>query len=41
MQAAYTQILGRLRRRGWAPPRRPVKVSKLRLIGAIVRYGVG
>jgi phytoene synthase len=41
MQAAYTQILGRLRRRGWAPPRRPVKVSRLRLIGAVLRYGVG
>lgn len=40
MQAAYSQILARLRARGWAPPRRPVKISKLRLMGAVLRYGI-
>ncbi|MGH6925086.1 MAG: presqualene diphosphate synthase HpnD [Propylenella sp.] len=40
MEAAYRQILARLRARGWMPPRAPVKVSKLRLLGAVVRHGV-
>jgi phytoene synthase len=40
MQSAYLQVLSRLRARGWAPPRQPVKVSKLRLIGAVLRYGI-
>lgn len=40
MRAAYRQILGRLVARGWAPPRKPVKVSKLRLLGAYLRYGI-
>jgi presqualene diphosphate synthase len=40
MEAAYRQILGRLTSRGWAPPREPVKVSKLRLLGPVLRYGI-
>jgi phytoene synthase len=40
MEAAYRQILAQLRERGWMPPRSPVKVSKLRLLGAVVRHGV-
>jgi hypothetical protein len=41
MQAAYRQILARLRERGWTPPRAPVKVSRVRLLGAVLRYGIG
>jgi len=41
MEAAYRQVLRRLRERGWAPPRPPVKVSKVRLLGALLRYGIG
>ncbi len=41
MEAAYRQILSRLRKRGWSPPRIPVKVSKIRLLGAVLRYGIG
>lgn len=40
MGAAYRQILDRLLARGWAPPRAPVKISKLRLVGAVLRYGI-
>jgi phytoene synthase len=40
MQAAYSQILARLRARGWAAPRTPIKVSKLRLMAAVLRYGI-
>jgi phytoene synthase len=40
MEAAYRQILRRLRARGWSPPRGPVKVSKFRLLGAVLRYGI-
>jgi phytoene synthase len=41
MEAVYRQILSQLRKRGWTPPRAPVKVSKLRLLGAVLRYGIG
>ncbi len=41
MEAAYRQVLRRLRERGWAPPREAVKVSKVRLLGALLRYGIG
>ena len=41
MEAAYRQILAQLRMRGWAPPRAPIKVSKLRLFGAVLRHGIG
>ena len=40
MEAAYRQILTRLLARGWAPPRAPVRTSKLRLVGALLRYGI-
>jgi presqualene diphosphate synthase len=38
MSAAYQAILARLVARGWAAPRKPVKVSKPRLILTILRY---
>lgn len=41
MEAAYRRILTGLRQRGWAPPRSRVKVSKLRLLAAFLRYGIG
>ena len=40
MEAAYRRILAGLRQRGWAPPRARVKVNKLRLVGALLRYGI-
>jgi phytoene synthase len=40
MEAAYRDILLRLRRRGWAPPREPVRADRLRLAGAFLRYGI-
>ena len=40
MGAVYMEILKRLVARGWAPPRRPVKVSKPRLLLAALRYGL-
>ena len=39
-EAAYRQILSKLRKRGWAPPRPPVKISKVRLAPALLRYGI-
>jgi squalene synthase HpnD len=39
MAAAYGAILERLLRRGFAPPRAPVKVSLVRLAPALLRYG--
>ena len=38
MGAAYKAIRNELVARGWAAPRRPVKVSKPRLILTILRY---
>jgi presqualene diphosphate synthase len=40
MEAAYRQILTRLRARGWEPPREPVRISKVRLAPALLRYGI-
>ena len=40
MGAVYRQILDRLVLRGWHAPRRPVKVSKPRLVLAVLRYGI-
>ena len=40
MEAAYRQILRRLRARGWAPPRRRVKLSRIRLVPALLIYGI-
>lgn len=40
MSIAYVGVLDRLEARGWAPPRSPVKVSRLRLAGGLLRYGL-
>jgi len=40
MAAAYRQILADLNARGFAPPRERVRIKKLRLIGALLRYGI-
>ena len=40
MAAAYNSILDRMVKEGFAPPRRRAKASRLRLIGALLRYGV-
>lgn len=41
MAAAYGEILNRLEARGWSAPRAPVKLSKLKLIGLLLRVGFG
>ena len=41
MEAKYRQTLAALSARGWKPPRAPVKTSKLRLVGALLRHGIG
>ena len=40
MSAAYGTILRRLQDRGWNHPRRPVAADKLRLMAALLRYGL-
>jgi squalene synthase HpnD len=40
MGAAYHAILRRLKKRGFAPPRAPVKISKPRLLLTILRYAI-
>ncbi len=40
MAAAYGSILDRMIAEGFAPPRRRAKASRLRLLGAFLRYGV-
>jgi phytoene synthase len=40
MAAAYGSILDRMVRQGFAPPRQRAKASRLRLIGALLRYGI-
>jgi squalene synthase HpnD len=40
MAAAYGSILDRMVKEGFAPPRRRAKASRLRLLGALLRYGV-
>ena len=40
MAVAYRAILERLVDRGWSPPRRRVSTDKLRLAGAVLRYGL-
>jgi squalene synthase HpnD len=40
MAAAYGSILDRMRADGFAPPRRRAKASRLRIVGAVLRYGV-
>jgi phytoene synthase len=40
MAIAYASVLDRLEVRGWTPPRAPVKVSRIRLVAGILRYGL-
>ena len=40
MAAAYAALLTRLEARGWAPPRKPVKVRKAVLIWLLLRQGL-
>jgi phytoene synthase len=40
MAAAYRSILDRMLADGFAPPRRRMKASRLRLLGALLRYGI-
>ncbi len=40
MAAAYGDMLKRMLARGFAPPRHRVRISKLRLAGAVLTYGV-
>jgi presqualene diphosphate synthase len=40
MAAAYGSILDRMQKEGFAPPRRRAKASRLRLLGALLRYGI-
>jgi presqualene diphosphate synthase len=40
MAAAYGDILRRLLQTGWAPPRTRLSMNKLRLLGAMLRYGI-
>jgi phytoene synthase len=40
MAAAYSSILDRMVNEGFAPPRRRAKASRLRLLGALLRYGI-
>jgi squalene synthase HpnD len=40
MAVAYGSILDRMVKEGFAPPRRRAKASRLRLLGALLRYGV-
>lgn len=41
MEVAYRHILSQLCDRGWAPPRTRVRISKARLLAAVLRYGIG
>jgi phytoene synthase len=40
MAAAYSNLLNQLLSRGWNPPRESVHVGRLRLVGALLRYGL-
>ena len=40
MAAAYGAILERLEKRGFAPPRAPVRISRVRLLLALAWYGL-
>jgi presqualene diphosphate synthase len=40
MAAAYSSILDRMVKEGFAPPRQRAKASRLRLLGALLRYGI-
>jgi phytoene synthase len=40
MEAAYRRILADLTERGFSPPRERVRINKLNLVGALLRYGI-
>ena len=40
MGSVYRGILSRLRARGWRAPRARVRAGKVRIIGAVLKYGV-
>jgi squalene synthase HpnD len=40
MAAAYSSILDKMLKEGFSPPRRRAKASRLRLLGALLRYGI-
>ncbi len=40
MEAAYRRILSETVARGFAAPRERVRINKLRLVGALIRYGI-
>jgi hypothetical protein len=40
MASAYGTILRRLVTNGWAPPRERIHTDRLRLAGALLRYGL-
>ncbi|RBP12192.1 farnesyl-diphosphate farnesyltransferase [Roseiarcus fermentans] len=40
MAAAYQSILDRMQARGFAPPRRRIGADRLRVLGALLRYGL-
>jgi len=40
MAAAYADVLARLEKRGFAPPRTRIGVDKIKLIGAVLRWGI-
>ena len=38
MAAGYRSILDRLASRGFAPPRAPVRMSRVKLLGALLKH---
>jgi presqualene diphosphate synthase len=40
MAAAYGSILDKMVAQGFAPPRRRIKASRMRILGALLRYGI-
>ncbi len=40
MRAAYGQILERMQKKGWAPPRRRVSLSKIEKLWVVLRHGL-
>jgi phytoene synthase len=40
MAIVYENILERLAARGWAPPRRPIRAGRVRLLWMVLRHGL-
>jgi phytoene synthase len=40
MAAAYESVLDNVVARGFAPPRQRTKAGRLRVLGALLRYGI-